>query len=561
MQEKPTKVAEMTPATFINVQSAVTGLRGRDLFSTLRSVATQGLRHPLRSARHALALGGQVGRVMLLGDTPYPPNPRDSRFADPTWSLNPLYRRGLQIYLSWQHQVKRWIDDCELSKDDRARAHFLFNLLNDALAPTNTLLNPLAVKELFNSGGASLIKGLSHMADDLLHNNGLPSQTTRDAFEIGRTVAVTPGAVVFRNEMLELIQYKPMSEKQFSRPLLIVPPQINKYYIFDLSPTNSFVQYALKNGLQTFVISWRNPDVRHREWGLSSYVEATEEAMNVCRAITGAREVNMVGACAGGLTIAALLGHLQAKRQIRRVASATYMVSLLDSQIESPATLFIDEEALEAAKRRSYQRGVLDGSDMSRVFAWMRPNDLIWSYWVNNYLLGKAPPPFDILYWNNDTTRLPAALHGDLLDFFKHNPLSHPGGLEVCGTPIDLQKVTVDSFSIAGINDHITPWDSVYRSTLLLGGDRRFILSNSGHVQSILNPPGNPKANYVENEKLSSDPRAWYYDAQKHDGSWWPAWLTWIQEHSGAEHETRMGLGNAKYPPMEAAPGTYVHVR
>ncbi|RMV88875.1 Poly polymerase [Pseudomonas amygdali pv. tabaci] len=526
----------------------------------MRNVAAQGLRHPFRSARHALALGKQLGRV-VLGETPYPHNPKDPRFADPTWSLNPLYRRGLQVYLSCQHQVRQWIDDSDLSTEDRVRAHFLFTLINDALAPSNTLLNPQAVKELFNSGGTSLIKGLSHMADDLLHNSGLPSQTTKDAFEVGRTVATTPGAVVFRNEMFELIQYRPMSEKQFSRPVLIVPPQINKFYIFDLSPTNSFVQYALKNGLQTFVISWRNPDIRHREWGLSSYVEATEQAMNICRAISAAREVNLVGACAGGLTVAALLGHLQAKRQTRRVASATYMVSLLDSQIESPATLFIDEQTLEAAKRRSYQRGVLEGSEMNRVFSWMRPNDLIWTYWINNYLLGKSPPPFDILYWNNDTTRLPAALHGDLLDFFKHNPLSHPGGLEVCGTPIDLQKVTVDSFSIAGINDHITPWDAVYRSTLLLGGERRFVLSNSGHVQSILNPPGNPKANYVENSKLSSDPRAWYYDAQHHDGSWWPNWLKWVQEHSGAEHDTRMELGNATYPPMEAAPGTYVHVR
>jgi polyhydroxyalkanoate synthase len=434
-------------------------------------------------------------------------------------------------------------------------------LLNDALAPTNSLLNPLAVKELFNSGGTSVVKGLSHMLDDFMHNNGLPSQTTKDAFEIGRTLAVTPGAVVFRNELLELIQYKPMSEKQYARPLLIVPPQINKFYIFDLSPTNSFVQYALKNGLQTFIISWRNPDVRHREWGLSSYVEAAEEAMNVCRAITGAREVNLMGACAGGLTIAALQGHLQAKRQMRRVSSASYLVSLLDSQIESPATLFIDEQTLEAAKRRSYQRGVLDGRDLAKVFAWMRPNDLIWSYWVNNYLLGKAPPPFDILYWNNDSTRLPAALHGDLLDFFKHNPLTHPGGLEVCGTPIDLQKVTVDSFSVAGINDHITPWDVVYRSTLLLGGDRRFLLSNSGHVQSILNPPGNPKASYVENGKLSSDPRAWYYDANRTEGSWWPSWLNWIQERSGTQRETLTALGNQNYPPMEAAPGTYVRVR
>jgi polyhydroxyalkanoate synthase len=560
MRDKPAKNPYPAPATYINAQSAITGLRGRDLFSTLRNVALQGLKHPVYTARHALALGSQLGKVML-GDTPHQPHPHDSRFSDPTWAHNPLYRRGLQAYLSWQHQVRSWIDDSGLPEDDRSRAQFIFALLNDALAPTNTLLNPLAVKELFNSGGTSVVKGLSHMLDDFMHNNGLPSQTTKDAFEIGRTLAVTPGAVVFRNELLELIQYTPMSEKQYARPLLIVPPQINKYYIFDLSPTNSFVQYALKNGLQTFIISWRNPDVRHREWGLSSYVQAAEEAMNVCRAITGAREVNLMGACAGGLTIAALQGHLQAKRQMRRVSSASYLVSLLDSQIESPATLFIDEQTLEAAKRRSYQRGVLDGRDMAKVFAWMRPNDLIWTYWVNNYLLGKAPPPFDILYWNNDSTRLPAALHGDLLDFFKHNPLTHPGGLEVCGTPIDLQKVTVDSFSVAGINDHITPWDVVYRSTLLLGGERRFLLSNSGHVQSILNPPGNPKSNFVENGRLSSDPRAWYYDAQRTEGSWWPSWLSWIQERAGVQRETLTALGNQNYPPMEAAPGTYVRVR
>jgi polyhydroxyalkanoate synthase len=560
MQDKPVKGSSPTPATFINAQSPIAGLRGRDVFSTLRSVAAQSLRHPIHSARHALALGGQLGRV-LLGDNLHTPNPRDGRFADPTWLQNPLYRRGLQAYLSCQHQLKSWIDDSDMSKDDRARAHFILSLLSDALSPSNTLLNPLAVKELFNSGGSSVFKGISHLVDDLMHNNGLPSQITKDAFEVGRTVATTPGAVVFRNELLELIQYNPMSEKQYARPLLIVPPQINKYYIFDLSPANSFVQYALKNGLQVFMLSWRNPDVRHREWGLSSYVEALEEAMNVCRAITGSREVNLLGACAGGLTMGALQGHLQAKRQLRRVSSATYLVSLLDSQIDSTATLFIDEQTLETAKRRSYQQGVLDGRDMAKVFAWMRPNDLIWNYWVNNYLLGKAPPPFDILYWNNDSTRLPAALHGDLLDFFKHNPLSHPGGLEVCGTPIDMQKVTVDSFSVAGINDHITPWDTVYRSTLLLGGDRRFLLANSGHVQSILNPPGNTRSNYIENSKLTSDPRAWYYDGKTIEGSWWPNWLNWIQQRSGVQRETLMALGNQNYPPMEAAPGTYVHVR
>lgn len=560
MRDKPAKGSMPAPASFINAQSAVTGLRGRDLLSTLRDVAAYGLRNPVNSARHALKLGSQLGRV-LMGETLHPTNPKDKRFADPTWELNPFYRRSLQAYLSWQKQVRSWIDDCDMTPDDHARAHFAFSLLNDAMAPSNTLLNPLAVKEFFNSGGTSLIRGLSHLVDDLLHNDAMPRQVTPHAFEVGKTLAITPGAVVFRNEMLELIQYRPMSEKQYAKPLLIVPPQINKFYIFDLTPSNSVVQYALKNGLQVFIISWRNPDVRHREWGLSSYVEATEAAMNVCRAITGAREVNLMGACAGGMTIAALQGHLQAKRQLRRVASATYLVSLLDCEIDSAATLFLDEQALEAAKRRSYQKGILEGRDMARVFAWMRPNDLVWNYFINNYLLGKEPPAFDILYWNNDSTRLPAAYHGELLDLFKHNPLTRPGALEVCGTPVDLQQVTVDSFSVAGINDHITPWDVVYRSTLLLGGERRFVLSNSGHIQSIINPPGNPKANYVENPQLSSDPRAWYYDGKHVDGSWWPQWLDWIQARSGARRETQMTLGSAKYPPLEAAPGTYVRVR
>ncbi|BAU76996.1 class II poly(R)-hydroxyalkanoic acid synthase [Metapseudomonas furukawaii] len=560
MREKQIPGTLPVPTAFMNAQNAIVGLRGKDLFSTVRNLALHGLRHPLNSARHVLAFGGQVGRV-LLGDTLHQPNPHDSRFADPSWQLNPFYRRGLQLYLAWQKQLAAWIEESDLSDDDRARARFVLAQLSDALSPTNSLLNPLAVKELLNTGGLSLIKGFSQLVDDLLHNDGMPRQVSRHAFEIGRNLANTPGAVVFRNELLELIQYKPMSEKQYLRPVLVVPPQINKYYIFDLAPEKSFVQYALKNNLQVFMVSWRNPDARHREWGLSTYVQALEEALDACRAISGSKDVNLVGACAGGLTIAALQGHLQARRQLRKVNSATYLVSLLDSQVDSPAVLFADEQTLEAAKRRSYQAGVLDGKDMAKVFAWMRPNDLVWNYFVNNYLLGKEPPAFDILYWNNDNTRLPAALHGDMLDFFKHNPLTRPGGLEICGTAIDLQKVTVDSFSVAGINDHITPWDAVYRSALLLGGDSRFVLSNRGHVQSILNPPGNPKANYYENGKLTSDPRAWYYDARHIQGSWWSEWLDWVQERSGEQRETIMALGNQDHPPMEAAPGTYVHVR
>ncbi|WP_079229993.1 class II poly(R)-hydroxyalkanoic acid synthase [Pseudomonas putida] len=560
MKEKPAKGTSTLPATSMNVQNAILGVRGRDLISTLRSVGRHGLLNPLHTARHLMALGGQLGRVML-GDTPYQPSARDARFTDPTWSQNPFYRRGLQAYLAWQKQTRLWIEESHLDDDDRARAHFLFNLINDALAPSNSLLNPLAVKELFNTGGQSLVRGFTHLLDDLRHNDGLPRQVDERAFEVGGNLAATPGAVVFRNELLELIQYKPMSEKQHARPVLVVPPQINKFYIFDMQPTNSFVQYMLKNGLQVFMVSWRNPDPRHREWGLSSYVQALEEALNACRSISGNRDPNLMGACAGGLTMAALQGHLQAKHQLRRVRSATYLVSLLDSKFDSPASLFADEQTIEAAKRRSYQRGVLDGGEVARIFAWMRPNDLIWNYWVNNYLLGKTPPAFDILYWNADSTRLPAALHGDLLDFFKVNPLTHPAGLEVCGTPIDLKQVDLDSFTVAGSNDHITPWDAVYRSALLLGGDRQFVLANSGHIQSIINPPGNPKAYYLENPKLSSDPRAWFHDAQRRDGSWWPLWLEWITPRSGPLKAPRTELGNATYPPLGPAPGTYVLTR
>ncbi|MDA8482973.1 class II poly(R)-hydroxyalkanoic acid synthase [Pseudomonas resinovorans] len=559
MRDKPAAGTLPEPATIVTTkESSAPDLRGRDVFSTLRTLALLGIKQPVHSTRHVLALGGKLGRV-LLGDTPQPHSVQDTRFQDPTWHLNPLYRRGLQGYLTWQQQLAAWIDESNLEADDKARARFIVTLLGDALSPTNGLLNPLALKEMFNTGGLSLIHGLRHLADDLLHNGGMPSQVSKAAFEVGRNIATTPGAVVFRNELLELIQYRPMSEKQYLQPLMIVPPQINKYYIFDLSPEKSFVQYALKNGLQVFMVSWRNPDVRHRECGLSHYVEAVKEALDACRAITGSMAVNLAGACAGGLTIAALQGHLQAKRQLRKVASSSYLVSLLDSRVECPAALFVTEETLEAAKLRSYRQGVLDGRDLAKVFSWMRPNDLVWTYWVNNYLLGRQPPAFDILYWNNDNTRLPAALHGDFLDLFKHNPLIRSGGLEICGTPIDLRKVTVDSFSVAGTSDHITPWDAVYRSTLLLGGNRRFLLSNSGHIQSILNPPGNPKANYLENSKLSSDPRAWYFDAQQQIGSWWPVWLDWIQARSGEQRKTLKALGNQDHPPMEPAPGTYVH--
>ncbi|EKA29677.1 poly(R)-hydroxyalkanoic acid synthase [Pseudomonas aeruginosa DHS29] len=552
--ELPKQAAENT----LNLNPVI-GIRGKDLLTSARMVLLQAVRQPLHSARHVAHFSLELKNV-LLGQSELRPGDDDRRFSDPAWSQNPLYKRYMQTYLAWRKELHSWISHSDLSPQDISRGQFVINLLTEAMSPTNSLSNPAAVKRFFETGGKSLLDGLGHLAKDLVNNGGMPSQVDMDAFEVGKNLATTEGAVVFRNDVLELIQYRPITESVHERPLLVVPPQINKFYVFDLSPDKSLARFCLRNGVQTFIVSWRNPTKSQREWGLTTYIEALKEAIEVVLSITGSKDLNLLGACSGGITTATLVGHYVASGE-KKVNAFTQLVSVLDFELNTQVALFADEKTLEAAKRRSYQSGVLEGKDMAKVFAWMRPNDLIWNYWVNNYLLGNQPPAFDILYWNNDNTRLPAAFHGELLDLFKHNPLTRPGALEVSGTAVDLGKVAIDSFHVAGITDHITPWDAVYRSALLLGGQRRFILSNSGHIQSILNPPGNPKACYFENDKLSSDPRAWYYDAKREEGSWWPVWLGWLQERSGELGNPDFNLGSAAHPPLEAAPGTYVHIR
>lgn len=537
----------------------VVGLRRKDLLTTARMVLRQAIRQPIHSLKHVAHLGTELRKV-VFGKSALQPSPDDRRFADPAWSQNPLYRRYLQTYLAWRKELHDWIGGSNLTPQDVSRAHFVINLMTEAMSPTNSAANPAAVKRFFETGGKSLLDGLSHLAKDLVHNGGMPSQVNMDAFEVGKNLGTTEGAVVFRNDVLELIQYKPITEQVHEKPLLVIPPQINKFYVFDLSPEKSLARFCLRSNVQTFIISWRNPTKAQREWGLSTYIEALKEAVDVVLAITGSKDLTVLGACSGGITCTALLGHYAALGE-QKINAMTLLVSVLDTTLDTDVALFVDEQTLETAKRHSYQAGVLEGRDMAKVFAWMRPNDLIWNYWVNNYLMGKKPPAFDILYWNADSTRLPAAYHGELLDFFKLNPLTFPEGLEVCGTPIDLKQVDLDSFTVAGSNDHITPWDAVYRSALLLGGDRRFLLANSGHIQSIINPPGNPKAYYLDNPKLSSDPRAWFHDAQRRDGSWWPLWQEWITQRSGTLKPQRTELGNATYPPLGPAPGNYVMAR
>jgi len=534
-------------------------MNSKDIVSAATQVLLQAIRQPTHSVKHVARFGLQLKNV-ILGQSELQPEADDRRFADPTWTHNPLYRRYLQTYLAWRKELHDWIEDSDLSGPDISRGHFVISLLTEALAPTNSVVNPAALKRLFDTGGKSLLDGLSNMAKDLVKNGGMPSQVNMNAFEVGKTLATCEGAVVFRSEVLELIQYQPTTEQVHARPLLVVPPQINKFYVFDLSQEKSLARFCLRNGQQTFIVSWRNPTKAQREWNLSTYIEALKEAIDAVLAITGSKDVNMLGACSGGLTIASLVGHYAALGE-QKVNALTLLVSVLDTEVDTQVALFVDEKTLEAAKRRSQRSGVLDGRDMAKVFAWMRPNDLIWNYWVNNYLLGNEPPVFDILFWNNDTTRLPAAFHADMIELFKSNPLTRPDALEVCGTPIDLKRVTNDIYCVAGTTDHITPWEACYKSALLFGGQCEFVLSNSGHIQSLINPPGNPKARYMTNSERPTDPKAWQKNATKQADSWWLHWQAWLAERSGDMKKAPARLGNRKYPAREAAPGTYVRFR
>ncbi|KAA6192036.1 alpha/beta fold hydrolase, partial [Pseudomonas lactis] len=353
----------------------IIALRKKDLLASAKMVLTQAIKQPLHSVKHVAHFGVELKNVMF-GKSALVPEGDDRRFNDPAWSQNPLYKRYLQTYLAWRKELHDWIDDSNLSAQDISRGHFVINLMTEAMAPTNSAANPAAVKRFFETGGKSLLDGLSHLAKDMVHNGGMPSQVNMGAFEVGKTLGTSEGAVVFRNDVLELIQYKPITEQVHERPLLVVPPQINKFYVFDLCPDKSLARFCLRNGQQTFIVSWRNPTKAQREWGLSTYIEALKEAVDVVTAITGSKDVNMLGACSGGITCTALLGHYAALGQ-KKVNALTLLVSVLDTTLDTQVALFVDEQTLEAAKRHSYQAGVLEGRDMAKVFAWMRPNDLI----------------------------------------------------------------------------------------------------------------------------------------------------------------------------------------
>jgi polyhydroxyalkanoate synthase len=378
-------------------------------------------------------------------------------------------------------------------------------------------------------------------------------------FEVGRNLAVTKGAVIHREDPFELIQYAPQTEEVRSVPLLLVPPMINKFYIADLAPGRSLVEYLIQQGQQVFVMSWRNPEAEHGSWGLDTYAEATLSALDAACAVSESEQAQLVAFCGGGIAAACAAGHLAANGEQERLAGLTLGVTVLDNEQAGVPSAFVNRDIARAALAVSARKGYLEGTALAELFAWLRPNDLIWSYVANNYLLGRRPPAFDILFWNQDTTRLAAGLHRDFVQIALDNLLVEPGALELLGTPIDLSQVEVDSYVVAGIADHITPWENCQQTTRMLGGDTRFVLSTSGHIAAIVNPPGNEKATYrVAEEGDHEDPEGWVARAEKRPGTWWEDWNAWLAERTGPMRPAPEGLGGPGFRRKGKAPGTYV---
>jgi polyhydroxyalkanoate synthase len=513
-------------------------------------------RQPATVAKRAGELARELGKV-AAGSSELEPGKKDKRFADPAWSGNPVLRRAMQVHLATARTAWELIEDADLGWQDDERIRFTATNLVDALAPSNVpVLNPLSLKAAIDTGGRSVVRGLGRFIHDLTQPPRVPSMIDPDAFTVGEDLASTPGAVVFRTDVFELIRYRPTTETVRTVPLLMVPPTINKFYIADLAPGRSIVEHYLSAGQQVFMMSWRNPDARHAAWDLDTYGQAIIDAMDAVERATGSEQVALQAFCSGGIITSMLLAHLAEIGRLDRVAGVSLAVTVLDWARAGTVSALMDAESVKAATEKSRKKGYLDGAQLAEVFAWLRPNDLVWNYWVNNYLQGKPPPNFDILFWNADTTRMSAGLHRDFIDIAIGNALTEPGKATMLGTPVDLSTVTVDSYVTAGIADHLCPWQSCYRSTQLLGGESRFILSTSGHIASLVNPPGNPKSTFQVAGSTPASAETWLKQADTVQGSWWPDFMTWLGERSGEEVSASSVSGGLE--ELAPAPGTYV---
>ena len=537
-------------------------------------LAAQMLANPARLAESQMNLWWeymslwQGSMLRLMGGEARPvaePAHTDKRFKHEDWQEHFLFDYIKQSYLiaaRWLHDQVASVDG--LDEQTKKKVNFFTRQYIDALAPSNfALTNPEVFRETIASGGQNLVKGLNNLLDDIERGGGQLriSMTDTKAFELGVNIATTPGKVVFQNELIQLIQYEPSTKKAWKRPLLIIPPWINKYYILDLREKNSFMRWAVGEGMTVFVISWVNPDEKLAHKSFDDYLsEGSLAALSAIEKATGEPDANVIGYCLGGTLLAATLGHLAAKKD-KRIASATFMTSLVDFTAAGELEVFIDEDQVASLERKMNERGYLEGSEMASTFNMLRANDLIWSFVINNYLLGRDPFPFDLLHWNCDSTRMPASMHSYYLrNMYMKNLLAEPGALTLGGTKIDLTKVTTPSYFVSAIEDHIAPWKTTYAGTQLLGGKNKFVLSGSGHIAGMVNPPSAQKYGFWTNDKLPAQADAWFAQAKQHEGSWWPNWRQWIAPHLGREVPARIP-GKGKLKVIEAAPGTYARIR
>ena len=505
-------------------------------------------------------------RMMGMDHTPViDASATDRRFKDDAWKESEVFDFIKQSYLLSARFVQDVVTHVDgLDPKTAQKVDFYARQFVDAMSPSNFLLtNPEVLRKTAETGGENLLKGLNNLLGDLERGKGRLhiKMTDTDAFKVGGNIGVSPGKVVYQNELMQLIQYTPTTEKVLKRPLLIGPPWINKFYILDLRPRNSFVRWAVAQGHTVFVISWVNPDEKLAEKGFDAYMqEGYLAALDAIEQATGEREVNAIGYCLGGTLLASTLAYMAVKGD-NRIKTATFFVTMMDFTEAGELGVFIDEEQLNALEDKMNKRGYLEGSEMASTFNMLRANDLIWSFVVNNYLMGNDPFPFDLLYWNADSTRMPAKMHSFYLrKMYQENLLAQPGGITLSGVPIDLGKIKVPAYFLSTREDHIAPWKSTYRGTQLLGGTKRFVLAASGHIAGVVNPPEGGKYNHWINEELPPDPEAWFAGATELAGSWWPDWHRWVLSHGKAQVAARVP-GEGKLPAIEDAPGSYVQVR
>lgn len=557
-------LSELLPIDWVEITRALRVLGMRSLTDPGQATRTA-IEFNLRTATTV----GEVWNAWLAGCWNLPPPEMhhqiepakgDKRFAAPDWQHHPLFRILEQVYLLTSNYLLQQATAAQdLDSDERQRLAFHLGQLIDALSPTNfPTTNPAVLRKIQETGGISLAEGIRNLLNDL--QQGRLSMTDTTAFDPGRNLAITPGKVIYRNRLIELIQYEPQTKRTYGVPLLFVPPWINKYYVLDLRPQNSFVRYLVEQGFTVFMISWKNPDASMEDITFENYMaDGPLAASDVVREVTGSTTINPVGYCIGGTLLTMTLAYLAAQKDTR-FGTATFMVTLQDFSEVGETAVFIDEPQIEYIERQMLERGYLDSRHMSNMFNLLRSNDLIWNNVVNNYLLGNSPPAFDLLYWNNDGTRMTRDAHSFYLrNTYLENNLIKPNQIVLKGQPIDLRDITQDQYAIGAEKDHIVPWHSAWRITQLTQGHTRFVLASSGHIAGVINPPVKGKGAYWVNESPApaADAQSWFKQAIRHEGSWWTDWIGWLESHSG-QKVAAPTVGSNKYPPLCEAPGTYV---